>query len=80
MLTEDGQSYKLWLSTRAAVKPGLSYDCLQSQHVRYAPAACFLAVQRGRTVSEAASIEAELASTSLTVRCKSILIKRSLIK
>jgi hypothetical protein len=72
MLTEDSQSRKLWLSIRVAVKPGLRYDCLQSQHVRYAPAACFLAVQRDRTVSEAASIEVELASTSLIVRRKSI--------
>jgi len=42
MLTEDCQSHKLWLSTRAAVKLGLRYDYLKSQHVRYAPAAFFL--------------------------------------
>ncbi len=80
MLTEDGQSRKLRLSTRAAVKPGLSYDCLQSQHVRYAPAACFLAVQRGRTVSEAACFQAELASTSLTRALQFNSMKRSLSK
>ena len=78
MLTGVCQSRKLWLSARAAVKPGLSYDCLRSQHVRYAPAACFLAVQRGRTVSKAACFQAELASTSLTRALQFNSIKRSL--
>jgi len=51
---------------QATVKPRRSFDLSKSQYVRYARVVVRLAAPRGRTVSKAASNEAELASTSLT--------------